>query len=170
MIVPMKTPEEKNLLAGYLAHKMGISVPELVGTIPYEIVAVAKKGYPVGAVMFTNFRQMSIEMAAAGEPGWLTRATLRDLFRYPFVQLRCYTVITTVKRSNTVARKFNEKLGFITLGVIESGRGKGEDVIINTMTRPQCQWLTPADHAAVASAAVKPAIEARNGKEGAISP
>ncbi len=157
MIVPMSTPEEKFILAGYLAHKMGLTARELIGAVPYEIVAVAKRGLPVGAVLYINFRHNSIEMACAGEPGWLTRANLRDLFAYPFMQLGCYTVITTVKRSNSVARKFNDKLGFTTLGVIESGLGRGEDTIVNTMTRPQCKWLTPSDHTAIASAATRPA-------------
>jgi RimJ/RimL family protein N-acetyltransferase len=160
MIVPMRTAEEKQLLAQYLAFKMGCTAQELVGAVPFEIVAVARDGYPVGAVLYINYRQVSIEMACAGEPGWLTRANLRDLFRYPFVQLGCYTVITTVKRSNTVARKFNEKLGFTTLGVIESGLGRGEDIIVNTMTRPQCKWLTPADYAAVAARVVRSAAAA----------
>jgi hypothetical protein len=157
-IVPMRTPEEKFMLAGYLASKMGITARELVGAVPYEIVAVAKAGFPVGAVLYINYRHNSIEMACAGEPGWLTRANLRDLFRYPFVQLGCFTVITTVKRSNVVARKFNDKLGFTTLGVIESGLGRNEDTIVNTMTRPQCKWLTSLDHASIASKAVRPAV------------
>lgn len=160
-VVPMRDKGEKFIIAQYVAHKMGITGQELVGHVPYEAVAVARKGFPVGGVIYLNYRQNSIEMACAGDPGWLTRADLRSLFTYPFVQLGCYTVITTVKRSNAVARKFNEKLGFLTLGVIESGLGKSEDTIVNTMTRPQCRWLTPADIALVASRHVAPATASR---------
>jgi hypothetical protein len=162
-VVPMRTPEEKQIVAQFIANRMGIAWQSLVGSVPYEVVAIAKKGYPVGGVLYINYRHNSIEMACAGDPGWLTRADLRDLFKYPFIQLGCYTVITTVKRSNTTARKFNEKLGFIPLGVIESGQGKSEDTVIHTMTRPQCKWLTPADIALVATKHVAPALTTANG-------
>ncbi len=157
-VVPMRTAEDKVILAGYLANKMGITASELVGSVPYEIVAVARNGHPIGAVLYINFRHNSIEMACAGEPGWLSRHDLRELFKYPFVQLNCFTIITTVRRANTVAREFNDKLGFKTLGVIESGGHRGDDTIIHTMTRPQCKWLTGADHASVAIRKVPAAI------------
>jgi hypothetical protein len=163
-VVPMRTTEEKKLLAQFIAHRMGITALELIGAVPFEIVAIAKKGFPVGAVMYTNYRRESIEMAGAGDVNWLVRREdLRGIFAYPFVQLGCYTVIANVKRSNTRSRQFVEKLGFTTLGVIESGQGKSEDTVIHTMTRPQCKWLTPADQALVATRHISPALSTANG-------
>jgi hypothetical protein len=163
-VVPMRTPEEKMILVGFIAGRMGITPRELIGTVPFEIVAIAKQGYPVGAVMYINYRHQTIEMAGAGDPNWLVRREdLRDIFAYPFVQLGCYTVIANVKRSNTRSRTFVEQLGFISLGVIESGQGKSEDTIVHTMTRPKCKWLTPADRALVATRHVAPAIATASG-------
>lgn len=145
MIVPAQTSDERIALVAYMASKMGSTPEAIVGQAPFEVVAVVNQGKPCGAVLYTNYRESFIEMACAGEPGWLTKANLRSLFYYPFVQLGCYTVITTFKRRHPTSRKFNEKLGFVTLGVIESGISRGEDTILNTMTRPQCRWLEQSE-------------------------
>lgn len=157
-IVPCRTQEDRQVMVKWLAMQIGVTVAELCGTVPYEVVCVAKRGFPVGAIMYLNYRVTSIEMSCAGLPGWLSRGMLRGAFQYPFVQLGCYTVITGVRRGNTIARRFNEALGFETLGAIESGQGRSEDTIIYTMSRPKCRWLTAADHAAAIAPAIAPAI------------
>lgn len=149
MIQPARTDKERELLVAYIASKIGTSPRDLVSTMPFEVVATTgKNGDATGAVLYINYRGTSIEMACAGEPGWLTRQNLRGLFAYPFNQLGCYTVLSMVKRRNKVARAFNEKIGFVTLGVIECGGPSGEDTIINSMTRPQCRWLSAEAEAA----------------------
>lgn len=141
MIERASTPEARATLVAYLASKMGTTPFDLVGHMPFEVVATMRNGKATGAVLYYNYRGPSIEMACAGEPGWLTRETIRDAFLYPFVQLGCWTVLTQVARSNTTARKFNQKLGFIELGVIESGPSKSDDVIVYKMTRDRCVWI-----------------------------
>ncbi|MBL8583801.1 MAG: GNAT family N-acetyltransferase [Rhizobiaceae bacterium] len=146
MIVPASTNQEKSALVTYLSGKIGLAPVDLVGCSPFEIVGVVRGGDLMGAVLYTRWREKSIEMACAGEPGWLTPAALKDLFAYPFQRLGAYTVLSIVVRRNDRARKFNERLGFKHLGVIESGASKGEDSIIYSMTRPQCRWLEERIH------------------------
>lgn len=146
MIEPARTFDERATLVAYLASKMGTSPEGLVGQMPFEIVAVRRDGKPMGAVMYINYRQTSIEMACAGEPGWLTRGNLRDLFAYPFLQLKVWTALTLVARSNRIARAFNTKLGFVELCTIPSGR-KESDTILYGMTRNQCSWIGDVQHA-----------------------
>lgn len=141
MIEAARTPEARAMLVAYLASKIGTTPDNLVGHMPFEIVATVRDGKPTGAVMYINYRGPSIEMACAGEPGWLTRAHLRELFSYPFIRLGCWTVLSMVRRGNAQARAFNQKLGFQELGVIESGPSKSDDVIIHKMTRDRCVWL-----------------------------
>jgi len=144
MIVPACGEQDRLVLLSYIASKIGTTPDELVGTMPYEIVSTrGAKGQVTGAVIYSNYRVNTIEMACAGEQGWMTRAHIRELFRYPFIQLGCWTVIIMVKRRNEVAREFNERLGFKMLGVIENGLGRSEDSIIYTMSRPQCRWVPP---------------------------
>ncbi len=165
MIVPATTEYERLTMVSYMASKMGTTPGELVGKMPFEIVATTDaNGIANGAVMYTNYRVNTIEMACAGEPGWMTRAHIVGLFKYPFIQLGCWTVVILVKRRNEVARDFNERLGFKMLGVIENGLGRSEDSIVYTMSRPQCRWLPPlpASH----QSNFNPSIEdANNGKQ-----
>lgn len=141
MIRPAKTIEERAVLVGYLASKLGIMPQALVGQMPFEAAAIIRNGRPVGAVLYTNYRQYSIEMTAAGEPGWLTRADIRNAFYYPFIDLGCWTVLTMINRSNTASRELNRRLGFTELCVVETGVGKAGDVIMYGMSRNKCTWL-----------------------------
>lgn len=144
MIIPARSEQERLTLLSYIANKVGTTPGEMVGKMPFELVAaVAADGAIMGAVLYTNYRVNTIEMACAGEPGWMTRAHIRDLFKYPFLQLGCWTVLSMVKRRNDVARDFNERLGFKMLGVIENGLGRTEDSILYTMSRPECRWVPP---------------------------
>ena len=146
MIMPAKTTDEKMALVAYLASKMGADPAELVGHMPYEIVAtLGRDSKPNGAVMYIDYRRTTIEMACAGERGWLTRSHLHDLFAYPFEQLRVWTVLTVVRRRNAKARAFNVKLGFTELGIVRNSPHKAEDSILYTMSRPECRWLPAFD-------------------------
>ena len=60
---------ERATLVAYLASKMGTTPAALVGAMPFEVVAVKRDDKPMGAVLYTNLRPPSIEMACAGEPG-----------------------------------------------------------------------------------------------------
>lgn len=144
MILPARTPDDKIALLAYLANKIGTAPTALVAQMPFEICGVTIKGKPAGAVLYINYRHNSIEMACAGEGGWLTRGHLRDLFRYPFLQLKCWTVLTMVERGNAKAREFNRKLGFTEKCVLENGHHKLKDVILHSMTRDQCRWIGTA--------------------------
>jgi hypothetical protein len=146
VITRANSEDEKLALVAYLASKIGTSPATLVGQMPYEIVATTDRaGKPNGAVMYINWRGSTIEMACAGEPGWLTRAHLAELFRYPFEQMRCWTVLTLVRRRNARARQFNVKVGFTELCVVRNGPDKSEDSILYGMSRPECRWLPCAE-------------------------
>lgn len=144
MIVPATTSEQRLSLVAYMASKMGISPETLVGQTPFEALSVTRQRKPVGAVLYNNFRTHSIEMACAGEPGWLTGHDLRAIFSYPFTQLGCWTVLTAVPRRNATARAFNRKLGFRELCVLPVSDEKQADTILYAMTRPECRWIKTA--------------------------
>jgi len=141
VIVGASSPEEKTALVAYLAGKIGISSQQLIGAMPYEVGAITRKGLPLGAVIYINYRGPTVEMACAGEPGWLSPGTIRDAFTYPFVQLGVWTVLTHTSRNNAASRKFQRKLGFRELGVVECGPNRNDDAIIYSMTRPECRWI-----------------------------
>lgn len=153
MITPARTPDARATLVAYLASKIGTSPRDLVGQMPFEIAAVVRDAKPIGAVLWLNYRTHSIEMSWAGEPGWMTRSNLRGIFAYPFVQLKCWTVIGLVNRSNAHMRSFGERLGFVERCVIPAGPTKHGDIVLYTMTRDACPWLVEPPCGAVAATA-----------------
>jgi hypothetical protein len=141
VILPATTNDEKAVVLAYVASKIGTTPQDIVGSMPFSAIATLRGGNLLGGVIYTNYRVTSIEMSCAGEAGWLMPKDLRFLFEYPLIQLGCYTLLTSVTRRNERARKFNEKLGFEHLGVVESGLSKGDDTIVYKMTRPKCRWI-----------------------------
>jgi hypothetical protein len=148
VIERMQYPTVRVALVEYLASALDMSPKSLVGDMPYEIAAVKRNGKVMGAVLYTNWRENSIEMSCAGEPGWLTRASIRDLFAYPFFQLDVETVLSLVSRHRKAARQFNKKLGFKELCVIPA-RKRRDDTFLYGMTRSQCAWITSKPRAEV---------------------
>lgn len=107
----------------------------------YEALGVLKDGNLIGGVIYNEFRGHDIRMHCAGEPGWLTKATLRAFFSYPFIQLQCCRVTGTVAKANKQARRLNERLGFVMEGCLRDGLKEGKDLIIYGMKRSECRWI-----------------------------
>lgn len=141
MIIRAASTEDRARLLAYLSEKLRELPHDLVGDMPFEIIATAKGSCITGAVLYLNFRRQSIEMHCAGEPGWLTRPHLRELFGYPFEQLGCLRVWGVAHRKNKKARHLNERLGFKVTGVLDDEFGVGQDGILYSMKRSQCRWI-----------------------------
>jgi RimJ/RimL family protein N-acetyltransferase len=112
----------------------------------FEAIGVLKDGALIGGVIYTEFRQMGanahdMRMHCAGDPGWLTRITLRAFFGYPFRQLGCIRVTATVARANRRALDMNRRLGFQIEGRIRDGYGPGRDGLLLGMLRHECRWI-----------------------------
>lgn len=115
-------------------------------TRDYEAIGVLKGGELIGGVIYSEYREIApghhdMRMHCAGEPGWLTRASLRALFGYPFNQLGCCRVTATVNRSNKRALDMNRRLGFCIEGCIRDGYGPGRDGLLLGMLRRECRWI-----------------------------
>lgn len=130
------TPDEKFRAATYIANKIGVSFNDLIGDMPFEVILTGK-----GALLYTNWRGDSIEVAAAGESGWFTRPVARAMFAYPFNQLKCHSLVAFTERQNKLTRDLLKRLGFQELAVIESGRGRRSDKMLYVITRRKCVWL-----------------------------
>ena len=99
-------------------------------------------GELIGGVAYDNYRGGSICMhVASSRSDWLNKAFLYAAFAYPFLQLNVNKVIGTVDRCNEQACMFDERLGF-TLEAIIAGAGRNGDLLIYSMTRAQCRYLT----------------------------
>jgi RimJ/RimL family protein N-acetyltransferase len=135
---------EKEAALAYVAERIGTNAHALVGTMPYEIGVVSRNGKPMGAVLYSNYRKHSIEITAAGDPGWITRGAIQRTMHYPFIQLGVWTLLALVNRNNTPSRELCRRIGFTELCVIETGGARGRDLILHSMTRDKCLWLNAA--------------------------
>lgn len=112
----------------------------------YEAIGVTNEGRLIGGVIYAEYREIypgqhDIRMHCAGEPGWLTRASLAVFFGYPFRQLACIRVTATVARANRRALDMNRRLGFVIEGCLRDGYGAGRDGLLLSMLRRECRWI-----------------------------
>jgi RimJ/RimL family protein N-acetyltransferase len=114
-------------------------------------LGIVKADTLIGGVLFHNLhtyrgKPVCIECSiACDSPRWASRQTLKQLFGYPFVQLKCSTLIARIRKSNKRSRRLCEGLGFKIEGKIPRGFDGREDVIIYAMTSEQCRWIKERD-------------------------
>lgn len=124
----------------YLADRVGGEPRDIVGDMPFGIYGVIRWGRLAGVILYTNYRDASIEMAWAGEPGWLTRRVLRDMWAYPFCQLGVAVVTGMVKGRNRHSQDVAERMGCVKCGSIPRWYGD-DDAVIYAVTADQCRWV-----------------------------
>jgi RimJ/RimL family protein N-acetyltransferase len=136
---------QRELVAKFVSQKI-----RDMGTPPekdYEAIGVIGKGGElIGGCIYVEYREVSpgehdIRMHCAGEPGWLTKATLRVFFSYPFHSLKCVRVTATVAKANKRALDMNRRLGFKIEGCIKDGYGTGRDGLLLGMRKAECKWI-----------------------------
>lgn len=114
----------------------------------YAALGVTNKdGVLIGGVVFHNLyfakgKPVCIEASiASAHPGWGRRSVLRQVFKYPFVQLGCTTLIARIRRSNKRSRDIVKRLGFVEVGKLSRAFDGTEDLFIYEMTADKCPWL-----------------------------
>lgn len=97
----------------------------------------------IAGVSFDRWNGASICMHVAAEPGarWMTRQYLHVCFRYPFEQIKVRKIVGLVGAKNVEARRFDEHLGFVLEATLSDAHPDGS-LLVYTMTREQCRWLS----------------------------
>lgn len=117
------------------------------GFTPHAVgLGVVRNGLILGGVVFDQYTetegQANIVMSGAFDsPRWASRATLRQLFIYPFIQLGCRRMTTITRADNERALKLDEGLGFKREGVLRCLYPGDVDGIVLGMLREECKWL-----------------------------
>lgn len=97
---------------------------------------------PIAACLFEGCNGASVMMHLAGIGGkWMNREFLWFCFYYPFEQLGLKKVIGLVESDNLKSIRLIQHLGFTLEATLENAAPKG-DLLIYSMTRDQCKWLT----------------------------
>ena len=106
-------------------------------------IGVEENGELIAGVLYDHYYVgASIQMHIAAEPGkrWITRENLKLAFGYPFDYLKVQKILGVVQEDNAAARNFDEHLGFTIETRIKSACAGG-DLLVYSMTRPQCRFL-----------------------------
>lgn len=142
MITIAASTQERMTLLAYMASKIGATPTQLIGDVPFDIAAVHRNGKPVGAVLYQNKRRHTIEMAWAGEPGWLTRGDIRQMWTHAFSNPGILTVIGTIREANGKSRALAERMGCELIGVVPHTYGFNENGLLYCMRREACRWVS----------------------------
>lgn len=108
-------------------------------SVPFKTLGIFDKPTaqePLGAVVYNNWQPQSgvIEMhAASRSKRWLSKASLKTMFDYPFNQLGCQMVVLRVGEENTVLHSILKRYGFKNHFIPRlRGRDKGEYIFTLT--------------------------------------
>lgn len=87
-------------------------------------------------------KPLLIEMSIASvDKHWCTRHNLKELFSYPFLQLRVKRVQATCHRRAKHVRSFLDRLGFHFEGIVREAHPLGGDAAHYSMLKPECKWI-----------------------------
>lgn len=94
-------------------------------------------------VVYDGFNQVHCEVAIAAEAStpWASRAALRHLFGYPFVQLGLRAMSVRVAATNLESLNLATKLGFTPEAFIRFAAPDGSDLVILKMHADTCRWI-----------------------------
>lgn len=125
----------------------GHAIAEKAGTIfaprLNHCIARVKDDTLLGGSVFANHTGESIGMhSASWAPRWISRDLLWVTFDYPFNQLRVKRIFGQVPEDNTLARRFNENLGFRYVARVEGVYRSGVACLVMCMDKAECRFLT----------------------------
>ncbi len=80
-------------------------------------------------------------IASDGSKRWATKTYLWAIFHYPFSQLKVNRITVCVGFGNYASRNFVEHLGFELEASLKEAHPSG-DLMIYSMRKSQCRWLT----------------------------
>ena len=102
---------------------------------PCETLAVVDETQLLAGVVYSNYRNASIEMSiATTTPRWASRRVIRELLNYPFVQLGCRRVHAMTSYDNKKAQRLLDVVGFVREGVLREAEQDGSDVVMYGLT------------------------------------
>ena len=130
------------LLAAWAAKRMPHIGTQGFG--PCKAVGVATGGTATDRLMAVcvyhayseSYQTVQISMAAC-DPRWVSKATVRDLLSFPFLQYKAYKVYTVTPHESERTIRLNQRLGFTKEGVLRHQFGRGTHAVVCGMLWPE---------------------------------
>lgn len=126
----------------------------------YRAVGIERNSKLIGAVVWNNYyednygKPLLIEATIATiDKRWATRHNLRELFAYPFIQLKVKRVQATCHRKAKRVRTTLDKLGFHFEGIVREAHPSGGDAAHYSILKSECKWIARERHAVTSASA-----------------
>jgi len=149
---PVRVPARENPLnlvlnrSDELAAWVARRIPHVDSFGQCAAIGVERGGECVGAVVYHEYRGNDIQLScAATSPRWLSRAALRSIFAYPFIQLQVDRVTAFTPARARATRQFLESTGFIQEGIMRRGFDD-DDCVVYGMLREECKWIEQGEN------------------------
>ena len=113
---------------------------------PYETIGVQLGNRLIAGVIYNELTHYPHGSTVQGtiattDPKWLTRRTLSDFFRYPFVTLGVSRLWFRTSRKNRKVRRMADRLGFRHEGVLRRDLDGRTDSVVMSMLPEECRWI-----------------------------
>jgi len=105
------------------------------------ISRVTGDGQFLGGTIYTGYNGAVVWGHFAGLPGWMSPELVWVSFDYPFMQLKVNQILCTVSSTNKGALGLVKRLGYRQLYTIKGGVPNGGDLVLFSMSKPNCKWL-----------------------------
>ncbi len=128
----------------YCAAVLGVDRATLVGEMPYTACLFAHADGRNGVGILTNYRITSIEIALAGDPGWVRRRDIFAMCDYLFNKLGVNRVWGMISAENQTALNFASKMGARNLELLRDEFGQGRHANLFSLQKHECPWLKQA--------------------------
>lgn len=107
---------------------------------------IDEDGKLLGVVVCSRFTPWNCEISAASvSPRAWSRAMMRAVFTYCFIDCGLSRVTAVVEDGNFTALEFDKRLGYIQEARLKDWYGSGKDGILLRMTKSECKWLRKQD-------------------------
>ena len=141
--VPVSVHGIDAIVSEWVAAQLGM---EPSAFAPSAAIGVVHDGGLIAGAVYHQYRPQkhgaTVEASLAStSPRWCTRAVLKAMFAYPFVQLGATRLQVTCARKNRRARRLAERLGFRMEGVGRRLWDGKQDAIVYSMMPEECRWL-----------------------------
>lgn len=117
----------------------------------YRAIGIVHDGRDIGACIWHNYHEdnwgkpLLIEVTLVTiDKRWATRQNIRELFLYPFTQIKVRRVQATCGRKAKRVRSTLSRLGFKFEGIIREGSPHGGDAAHYSMLLNECKWIKNA--------------------------